>query len=120
MTKYVVLIMGDADRWWTSMTEEQRAAGYAVYTRFDEELAKRGHKVVSGAELHGTSEARSIKPGGGPVTAGPFAESTEQVGGFYQVQSEDLDDLAECCTMIAELGDAVEIRRVVSPEERPA
>ena len=31
MAEYVVLIVGDADRWWTTMTEEQRAAGYAEY-----------------------------------------------------------------------------------------
>ena len=34
MTEYVVLIVGDADRWWTTMDAEQRAAGYAEYTRF--------------------------------------------------------------------------------------
>ena len=41
MTEYVVLIVGDADRWWTTMDAEKRAAGYAEYTRFGEELARR-------------------------------------------------------------------------------
>ena len=54
MTEYVVLIVGDADRWWTTMDAEKRAAGYAEYTRFGEELAERGHKVTGGAELHAT------------------------------------------------------------------
>ncbi|MGZ4501295.1 MAG: hypothetical protein ACXVXD_12765 [Nocardioidaceae bacterium] len=42
MTEYVVLIVGDADRWWTSMTLKERQDGYAEYTRFGEELARRG------------------------------------------------------------------------------
>jgi hypothetical protein len=120
MTEYVVLIVGDADRWWTTMDAEQRTAGYAEYTRFGEELARRGHRVTGGAELHSTTEAKRIPPGGGAVTEGPFAEVIEQVGGFYQVESSDLDDLVDCCQIIASLGDAVEVRRVVTPQDRPA
>ncbi len=119
MAEYVVLIVGDADRWWTTMDVEQRKAGYAEYTRFAEELAQRGHKILGGAELHSTSEARRIPRGGGTVTEGPFAEATEQVGGFYQVESDDLDDLLDCCQVIAALGDGIEVRRVVTAEDRP-
>ena len=120
MTEYVVLIVGDEDRWWSSMTMQQRKDAYAEYSRFGSELEKRGHKVVGGAELHRSAEARSIRPGGGDATDGPFAESTEQVGGFYQVQSDDLDDLLECCQIIAALGDGIEVRRCVDPAERPS
>ncbi len=101
MTQYVVLIVGDADRWWTTMSVEKRKAGYAEYARFAEELAARGHKIVGGAELHATSEGKRIAPGGTTVTDGPFAEVAEQVGGFYQVESDDLDDLLDCCQIIA-------------------
>lgn len=123
MTEYVVLIVGDPDRWWTAMDAEQRAAGYAEYTRFDEELTRRGHTLTGGAELHGMADARRIPPGGGrvldgPVLEGPFAEVTEQVGGFYQVETEDLDDLLDCCQIIAALGDGIQVRRVVTAEER--
>ena len=118
MTEYVVLIVGDADRWWTTMDAEQRAAGYAEYTRFGEELARRGHQVTGGAELHATTEAKRIPPGGGAVTEGPFAEVTEQVGGFYQVESDDLDDLLDCCRIIAAVGDGIEVRRTVTEQDR--
>jgi hypothetical protein len=120
MSEYVVLIVGDADRWWTTMDDDRRKAGYAEYTRFGEELAKRGHTVVGGAELHATSEGRRIPRGGGAVTEGPFAEVTEQVGGFYQVRTDDLDDLLDCCQIIAAVGDGIEVRRVVTPEDRPS
>ncbi len=118
MTEYVILIVGDADRWWTTLSADKRVAGYAEYTRFGEQLSTRGHKVTGGAELHPTTEGRRIPGGGGPVTEGPFAEVTEQVGGFYQVETDDLDDLMECCQIIAALGDGIEVRRVVQPEER--
>ena len=120
MTEYVVLIVGDADRWWTTMSVEQRTAGYAEYNRFGAELTQRGHKVTGGAELHGMGEARRIPGGGGTPTEGPFAEVTEQVGGFYQVETDDLDDLVDCCQIIAALGDGIEVRRVVKPEDRPS
>jgi hypothetical protein len=81
MTEYVILIVGDADRWWTTMSAEKRAAGYAEYTRFGEELNTRGHKVTGGAELHATTEGRRIPRGGGAVTDGPFAEVTELLPG---------------------------------------
>ncbi|NNG35003.1 YciI family protein [Nakamurella aerolata] len=119
MTEYVVLITGNPDRWWTTMSEEQRRAGYAEYNRFGEELGKRGHRITGGAELHGSSDLKLIPPGGGPATDGPFAETTEQVGGFYQVETDDLDDLVECCQIIAALGDGIQVRRTVTPQERP-
>lgn len=123
MTEYVVLIIGDADRWWTTMSFQERTDGYAEYDRFGAELSKRGHKITGGAELHQSSEARRIPGGGGPVidgpvTDGPFAESAEQVGGFYQVETDDLDDLLECCQIIAALGDSIEVRRTVVPADR--
>lgn len=120
MRQYVVLVVGDADRWWTTMTEEQRAAGYAEYERFDAELARRGHQVTGGAELHGSATARSIPVGGGAVVEGPFAETAEQVGGFYLVQTEDLEDLLDCCQILAALGDGIEVRPCVGEEERPS
>jgi hypothetical protein len=120
MAEYIVLIVGDSDRWWTTMDAEKRKAGYAEYNRFGEELTKRGHRITGGAELHASSRTRHIPAGGGPATDGPFAETAEQVGGFYQVETEDVDDLLDCCQIIAAVGDGVEVRPTVQPEERPA
>ncbi|QDO87695.1 transcription initiation protein [Ornithinimicrobium ciconiae] len=120
MTEYMVVIVGDADRWWSTMSRQERADGYAEYTRFGEELTRRGHRITGGAELHPTTEARTVQPGGQVVTEGPFAETAEHVGGFYLVETDDLDDLTECAKIIAALGDGVEIRRTVAPEERAA
>lgn len=120
MTEYAVLVVGDTDRWWTTMSAEERAAGYAEYNRFAGELVSRGHTITGGAELHGSSEAKHVPAGGGDVVDGPFAETTEHVGGLFLVETDDLDDLLDCCRIIAAVGDGIEVRRVVAPEDRPA
>ena len=117
MTEYVVLLMGDAERWW-DLPEEERRAGYDAHEEFTAQLVQRGHTITGGAELHRASEARTIAPGATTATEGPWAETREQVGGFYVVESGDLDDLVDCCLVLAATGDAVEVRRCVSPEER--
>ena len=120
MTEYTVLIVGDADRWWTSMSLEERKDGYAEYGRFSQALAEGGHKILGGGELTRSSEARSIPAGGGAVTEGPYAETAEQVGGYYQVETDDLDGLMACCQIIARTGDGIEVRPNVDPADRPS
>lgn len=120
MTEYTVLIIGDADRWWTSMTMEQQAEGYAQYAKFNQALAAGNHTIVGGAELTRTSDARSIPQGGGPVVDGPYAETVEAVGGYYQIRTDDLDGLLECCQIIAATGDGIEVRPNVDPADRPS
>jgi hypothetical protein len=117
MTEYVVLLMGDAERWW-NLSEDERRVGYAAHDRFTDRLAEGGHQITGGAELHRVSEARTIAPGSTVATEGPWAETREQMGGFYVVATDDLDDLVQCCTLLAATGDAVEIRRCVEAEER--
>jgi len=118
MTGYTVLIIGDDERWWDRMSDEERAAGMAAHESFSTALAERGHVVTGGAELHRSGEARSIRPGSDTVVDGPYAESVEQVGGYYVVESGDLDDLLECCRILTATGDGVEVRANVDPADR--
>ena len=120
MAEYTVLIIGDTDRWWTSMSLSERKEGYAQYARFNQALAEGGHTIVGGGELTSTADARSIPKGGGAVVDGPYAESVESVGGYYQIATDDLDGLLECCQIIAATGDGIEVRRNVEAEERPS
>lgn len=118
MTEYMIVLVGDADRWWRTMSEEERKHGYAEYGRFSEELVSRGHTITGGAELHATTEAKHIAPGASTVTDGPFAEAAEQVGGFFTIETDDVDDVLDCCKILTALGDGVELRRTVTSEER--
>ena len=111
MTTYVILLPGDEGTWEAAPPEE-RAATYAEHDRFSRTLEERGHRIVGGAELAHSREARVVHPGdNGPVVSdGPYAELAEQLTGFYLVESDDLDDLASVCGILAGAGDAVEIR----------
>ena len=59
---------------------------------YDEELRQRGHYIVSDA-LQPSRSARTIRVRGGKVstTDGPFAETKEQLGGFWVIKAADLD-----------------------------
>jgi len=119
MTTYAILLPGDEDAW-AGATPEERAATYGEHDRFSRTLEERGHRIVGGAELAHSREARVVRDGDdGPVVSdGPYAELAEQLTGFYLVESDDVDDLASVCGILAASGDAVEIRACLdSPDQ---
>ncbi len=117
MTEYVVLLPGD-ERPWEEADQETRTAVYARHEEFSRLLAERGHTVTGGAELEHSRTAKVVRGERGSVTVtdGPYAETVEQLSGFYLVQSDDLDDLLDLCGLLAG-PDAVEVRATVpSPD----
>ena len=114
MTTYAVLLPGDESTWATA-TAEQRAAMYAKHSRFAELLAERGHKMTGGAELTFSNTGRIVSGSLDSVTVtdGPYAETTEQLTGFYTVESDDLDDLLNIAGILTENGGRVEVRACV-------
>jgi hypothetical protein len=102
MTQYLILLPGDESRW-QSATEAERAAMYDRHRRFMALLAERGHTLIGGAELTHSSQARVVRGDLDAVTVseGPFAETVEQLTGFYGVESDDLDDLLQVCGLLA-------------------
>ncbi|WP_243058969.1 YciI family protein [Nocardioides sp. SR21] len=110
MTTYVVLLPGD-EAVWESATEEERASMYARHGEFARRLAERGHTVTAGAELTHSRQARTVRVDG--VTDGPYAETVEQLGGFYVIDSDDLDDLLAICGVLVDGVGGVEVRTTV-------
>lgn len=103
MTTYVVLLPGD-ESVWEDASAEERSAMYARHTEFAKALAERGHTITGGAELthsRTTKQVRADATGGVVLTDGPYAETTEQLTGFYVVESDDLDDLLDVCGILA-------------------
>jgi hypothetical protein len=99
MTQYFVLLPSDEARYAAS-TDQERADLSAAHTEFVQLLAERGHKMTGGAQLAPSSQSRLVRGSGldqVSVTDGPYAESTEQAGGFYTIESDDLDDLLKVC-----------------------
>ncbi|MDX6301216.1 MAG: hypothetical protein QOF53_2430 [Nocardioidaceae bacterium] len=113
MTQYAILLPGN-EAAWQEATEEQRAQMYDRHRRFMDLLAERGHVITGGAELTPSHEARVVRGDLDAVTVseGPYAETVEQLTGFYTVESSDLDDLLKVCGLLAGSG-AVEVRAAV-------
>ncbi|MGC4110598.1 MAG: YciI family protein [Nocardioides sp.] len=112
MTSYVVLLPGDESAW-DATPEPQKQEMYQLHAEFAKQLAERGHKVTGGAELAPSREARVLRTsasGEQTVTQGPYAETAEQLTGFYVVDTTDLDDLIEVCQVLGRGETAIEIR----------
>lgn len=114
MTEYVVLLPGNESTW-EAATEEQKAQMYARHGEFARLLAERGHKVTAGNELTHSREAKVVRGGadGITVTDGPYAETVEQLTGFYVIDTDDLDDLLEVVGVLAGAEGAIEVRGTV-------
>jgi hypothetical protein len=112
MTEYIVLLPGNEAEW-AKVDEAERARVYDKHREFAAALAERGHKVCGGAELASSSEAKTVRRNDGAlqITDGPYAESVEQLSGFYSIQSDNLDDLLECVGILAEGEGVIEVRR---------
>ena len=115
MTSYVVLLPGDESAW-EATPEAQKQEMYALHAEFARRLAERGHKVTGGAELAPSREARVLRTsadGEHTVTQGPYAESAEQLTGFYVIDTDDLDDLLACVGRISSAEGGIEVRAYV-------
>jgi hypothetical protein len=94
---------------------------YAKHGEFARLLAERGHKITGGAELTHSRDARVVRRSndGIAVTEGPYAETVEQLTGFYVVDTDDLDDLLEVVGVLADAEGAVEVRAAVGGADGP-
>ena len=88
----MILIYGD-ERTWTSMPEAARRGVYAAHEAYAQRLVQAG-VLRGGSELAPTTSATTLRARGGKVlqTDGPFAETREQLGGYYLVEVNDLDE----------------------------
>ncbi len=96
--KVLALIYGDETRWATA-SEDDRNAMLARYLAFNESA---DGKILDGAQLAPTRSATTVRVRDGEtvVTDGPFAETKEQLGGFYLFEVESLDEAAELAAEI--------------------
>jgi hypothetical protein len=112
MTTYVVLLPGD-EAAWEAKPQAEKEQTYARHQEFQQLLAERGHKVTGGSELAPSTEARVLRTaadGTQLVTEGPYAETAEQLTGFYIIDSDDVDDLIEVCRVLGRGEGVIEIR----------
>ena len=111
--KYVVLIYGNpASRTaWEGMSDEQRAAGLALYQQLNDDLDASGERIVS-ERLAFPELTKRI--GGGMITDGPFAEAKEFLAGFYLLDCDSEERALEIARRIPEASfGVVEVRPVM-------
>lgn len=111
--KYLLLIYYDEERLATDGSDEQ-ATEFADYVAFNAMLESHGANVAAEA-LQSVKTATTVRVRGDEVllTDGPFAETKEQLGGFYLVESEHLDGALDLAAQIpsARYG-SVEVRPI--------
>ncbi len=118
--KYVMLVYQN-EKAAKAASDEQMAASEARFNRFHEEIQASGH-MLDGQRLRHSDTATSVKmrEGGVLTTDGPYAETKEQLAGFYLMECEDLDEAIRIASRIptAESG-TIEIRPVYTrpPED---
>ena len=115
--KYMLLIYGAEDAW----TDEERKACYDESTRLTHDLHAKG-QYLGASPLHPVATATSVRIRDGKrlVTDGPFAETREQLGGFYLIEARDLDEALSIAARVpgAKKG-TVEVRPVLELQNLP-
>jgi hypothetical protein len=110
--QYLLLIYED-EKAWAALSEAERGKIFGEYMTFTADLKKSGH-FVAGDALQPVHTATTVRSREGKIarTDGPFAETREQLGGYYLVEAKDLD---EACA----LGARIPASRSGSIEVRP-
>ncbi len=115
--KYLLLIYTDQQQD-AQRTPEQQEANMQAYFAFTNNLQASG-AMLGGEALHPINSATTVQVRNGKTssTDGPFAETKEQLGGFYMVNCDNLDDAIKCAAKIPGAKDgSIEIRPVMEFE----
>jgi hypothetical protein len=116
--KYMLMMYAEEN---AALTQEQREHCYAESTAFAHKLHEDG-KFLGAAPLQPTSTATSLRLQDGKrlVTDGPFAETREQLGGFFLIDAKDLDEAIDIAARVpAGRWGTVEIRPLVEIDGLP-
>jgi hypothetical protein len=114
MSRYLILLPAPEAEW-ASLPESEHAKGERSHGAFHQDLSAGGHTLVTAGPLEPSVQAVAMRPdgdGGALVTDGPFSETTEQVVGFYLVETDDEADLRAACERFAARGEHIEFRRM--------
>jgi hypothetical protein len=90
--KYLLLIYeNEAD--WAAIPEAEKGKIFQEYVDYSKRIRKSGH-YVAGQALQPVATATTVRVKNGKTltTDGPFAETREQLGGFFMVEAKDLDE----------------------------
>jgi hypothetical protein len=113
--RYMLLIHDDPAAW-GRLSVAERGNVMQEYMRFTADIKTSGH-YAGGSQLQPSTSATSVRMRDGKrlITDGPYAETREQLGGYYLIEAADLDEAIGIATRVpsARLG-TIEVRPLVS------
>jgi hypothetical protein len=113
--KEYLLLIYEAEARWAKLSEAEAQAEFGRYMAFSESIIATGH-FLAGEQLDTVKKAKCVSVDGGKriVRDGPFAETREQLGGYYRVFARDLDAaLAMAVRIPAAASGTIEVRPVM-------
>ena len=118
--QYLLLIYGNESHF-NKMSPAEKDKILEEYMTFSKSIATSGH-MRGGNELDVISKATTVRMRDGKrlVTDGPFAETKEQLGGYYLVEAKDLDEaLALAARIPSARWGSIEVRPII-PHDMPS
>jgi len=115
--KYLLTLFGDESRW-GERTPEQQTDSMKAWDDFTN-AAIEASVYLGGEGLQPSATATTVRiseSGDPTVSDGPFAETKEQLGGYYLLDCKDLDDVLAWAKRIPMPGGTVEVRPVMDYE----
>jgi hypothetical protein len=120
MMKYLLLIYSNEQED-SKMSDAERQTIFADYGALTESITRSGH-YIGGDPLTPSNTATTVRvrKGKAQTTHGPFAETREQLGGYYKIEAKDLDEAVAIAARIpgAKNG-SIEVRPVMPIPGRP-
>jgi hypothetical protein len=114
--QYLLLIY-NSEKTWADMPQEEQGKHFGDYMQFSADIKKSGHfKAGEALQPVHTATTVRVRNGKTQTTDGPFAETREQLGGYYLVEAKDLDEAVKIAARIpdAAIGEgSVEIRPIM-------
>ena len=119
--RYLCLIYED-EKLWEQIPKDEADKVFGEYFAFTDDIKRSGHHLA-GDPLQPTSTATTVRVRNGKTstTDGPFAETKEQLGGFYMVEAKDLNEAIQLAARIpsARYG-SIEVRPIMEVGEMKA
>ena len=112
--KYLLLIY-ESEQAFAGLSEAERGKIFEEYMTYSKGIRKSGN-YIGGEALQAISTATTVRVKNGKTvtTDGPFAETREQLGGFYLVEAKDLDEAIKLAAGIpASRTGSIEVRPIM-------
>jgi hypothetical protein len=113
--KYLLLIYGN-EAWESGLSQDEWQAILEGHNSFS---TKHGNSILGGEALEPTKTAKTLRRQGSDLVAldGPYAETKEQLGGFYVIEARNLDEAVSIARDLPQSEhDVVEVRPVMEIE----